>query len=639
MVNTQTEKTLKGATKTFMAFGPTLHYSHKNVQRYWLFTAAVFGLGCLFWSKIVSGSFWSFNLQELVFTEFWRLDRFIVAGVSIFEYPWQIFVLGLLMGIFAIVPVLISQLLSFSYSFLLILEVFFLANLPGLAICLLISCIAVACRPLRFRSRFTAIALCTAPQLLYWGFCGGARGVEPIKWEFSFAPWVCAWLISLTIAGLVLGIGHFTRYRPGFVFLFASVFFILAVVTFRTRIGFDELDYQLYIAKNNPEHVREFHDHNITEALDKTIRDPAVRSILTGFFYPDEPIPLRKELKREIQIQLSYDRWPSWFIAPEELKYQEKKQWLDQQFELFINPPKSWWMPIFFYTEFKKRRSICGKMPIALYYKALLNEYGPDTTMLGQKEILHFYNDYPRERSRDIWYRLYRDFGNSPESLEARWRIAKHWAGQGRFEQADRLLAEAQAKLGERYKQVQKQQTEENNLFGLFRPPPDSAMTVVRLDDLKRRLDCLRNLIGPQNRIQEADVKKRLAEFVMLNPYRYDYSQYLDELLEKMDKNDPLRDNVLLAKAKLIADEQLQAEKLNQLHKEYQDTDGGMQALYELALLKIGMWRRQGEATTEQKKKLLADARATLTSFISLYPDNIYSEQAQRNLDGLPKVE
>jgi len=630
--------------KSFMAVGPTLHYSHRNVQTCWLFTVVTFGLACLFFSKIVSGSFWSFNFQALTFPENWRLNQFIIGGVSIFEYPWMILVLGLLMGIFAVVPVLISQLLSFSYSLPLIAEVFFLANLPGFAICLLISCIAVACRPLRFRSRFTAIVLCTAPQLLYWGCCGGAKGVEPIKWGFSFAPWVCAWLIGLAIAGLVLGIGHFTRYRPGLVWTFTTVFLLLAILTFEIRIGFDELDYHLYVAKNNPEYVSEFHDHSITEALDNTIKDPAVRSILAGFFYPTEAIPLRKELKKEIQVQLSYDRWPGWFIMPDELKYQEKKWWLNKQYELFINPPKPWWMPPLLYTEFKKRRSASSRMPIALYYKALLSEYSPDTKLLDQKEILHFYNDWPHERSRELWYRLYQDFESSPESLEARWRIANHWAGLLMFEQADELLAEAQSRLSERLKLLKQEQPQESSLFDPFRPPADSAMTAVKLDELQRKLDHLRNLIGSENlsadrqdRTDEAGTHKRLAEFVMLNPYSADFPLRLDELLEQMGDNDPLRDNILLAKTKLVADEQLRSEQLNQLHEKFQNTDGGMQALYELARLKISLY--QNESKAEQKKKYLAETRALLTSFISLYPGSFCTEQAQKNLNDLPTVE
>ena len=618
MDSKETEKAPIAVSKSFMAVGPTLHYSHKNVQRCWLLAVAAFGVSCFFWSKIATDSFWSFDIQAATRPEFWHLGQTIISGVSIFEYPWQIVVLGLLMGILSIVPVLISQLMSFGYSFPLILAVFFLANLPGFAICLLVSCIAVACRPLRFRSRFVAIALCTAPQLLYWGYFGGVRGVEPIKWGFSFAPWIFAWLDGLTIAGFVLGIGHYTRYRPGLVWIFTTITLVLAVVVFEVTIGFDELDYQLYVTKNNPEHISEFHDHSITEALDRTTRDPVIKKYLEGFFYPADPIALREELKREIQIKLSYDRWPSWFIRPQELEYQAKRQWLFEQYDLFIS------------KRFNSRR-----MPIALYCKALLSEYSPDINVLGQKEILRFYSDYPYERSREIWWTLYWDFGNSPESLEARWRIAKHWASRGMFEQANELLVQAETMLAaERSKLLEKEQTSDESLFGLFRLPADSVMTVPKLNELQRRLDQLQTLIGHENRTDEAGSIERLAEFAMLNPNASDYSQRLDGLLKQIEEKDRLRDNIRLAQAKLVADEQLRAEKLSELHKESDKTDGGMLALYELGLLKIGLY--QGQSNSEQKKKYLADARATLESFLNLYPASFCAEQVKKNLDGLP---
>ncbi len=623
MDNKQAEKTPEVALKSFMTVGPTLHYSHKNVQRCWLLAVVAFGISSSFWSKILTGSFWAFSFGAVTSPELMSLGQAVTTGVSIFEYPWQILVLGLLMGILAIVPVLISQLMSLSYSLPFILAVAFLANLPGFAICLLISCVAVACRPLRFRSRFTAIALCTAPQLLYWGYFGGAKVIEPIKLGFSFTPWICAWLIGLGIAGLVLGIGHFTRYRPGLVWTFTSLFLVIAFATFEVKIGFDELDYQLYVAKNNPEQASEFHDHSITKTLDKTVTNPAVRKYLAGFFYPTEPIPLRTELKTEIQIQLSrHDRWPSWFVVPKELMYQAKRQWFFEQYDLFIT-----------------RRSRSRRMPIALYYKALLSEYSPDIEVLEQKEVLHFYSDYQYERSREIWYRLYSEFGQSPESLEARWRIAKHWAGQGKFEQADKLLAEAQTMVAERLKLLEKEQTQGGTFFGPFRPPVDSAMTAFKLDDLQRKLNQLRNLISSENKTGELASAERLAKFVVLSPHASDYARQLGGLLAQMNDNDPLRDNVLLARTKLIADEQLRAEKLDQLHKEFQDTDGGVQTLYELGLLKISLWRQQSESNLEQKKKYLADARATLTSFISLYPDSFCAEQVKKNLDDLPTVD
>jgi hypothetical protein len=61
-----------------------------------------------------------------------------------------------------------------------------------------------------------------------------------------------------------------------------------------------------------------------------------------------------------------------------------------------------------------------------------------------------------------------------------------------------------------------------------------------------------------------------------------------------------------------------------------------MQALYELCLLKIHFWQQQDAASTEQKKKYLADARATLTEFMRMYPNSFPAEQVKKNLASLP---
>jgi len=629
----ESEKTPK-APKTFLTVGPTLHYSHRNVQRYWLLAAFVFSLACLFWSRLVMGRFWAFDFVVRGIPGFWELGRHTITGVSIFEYPWQIIVLGLLMGILAVVPVLTAQLMSFGHSFIFILAVFFLANLPGFAVFLVVSCLAAAARPLRFRSRIIAIALCLAPQLAYWGAFGGARGVEPLEWGFSFAPWIWAWLTGMTIAGLVIGIGHYTRYKPGLIWVFTTTTLLLALGVFVWKIGFDELDYQLYVAQNNPEEVPEFRDRSIRDALDRTITDPTEKEYRLGFSYPSEPIPLREELKREIQMQLAQDRWPSWLILPEELLYQAKRDRLNEQYARFIRPPRPGWMPPALHREIVVRRSRSNRMPIALYYKALLNEYSPDLRRIQQEETLHFFSDYPQERASRIWFRLYNDFGDSPESAEARWRGARQLAGQKELKKARELLDEADRIVQRQLAVDQKlEAATSDSLFSAFRSPPDTVMTAQKLRDLLRRIHELRTLIGQENLAGGEEALERVAEFVMLNPHSLDYEARLDLLLDRLDEKDPLRDNLLLEKAKLIADDQGRAERLSELSREFQGTDGGMQAMYELSRLHLRTYQR------EPKKESLLQATNMLTSFLSLYPESFYATQVRKNLDGLPKPE
>jgi len=625
--------------KPFLAVGPTLHYSHSNVFRCWVLGFLWFLVTCFFWSKLFTDSFWSFDILFFKQDEFWRLGRYVLSPLSIFEYPWQILVLGLLMGVISVVPILVSQLLSFSYSIPFVLAVFFIANLPTYAILLLICCIAAACRPLRFRSRFVAIALCTGPLVIYWGLFGGARNVEPIKWGFSFAPWIFAWLTGLVIAGGVLGIGHFTRYRPGLIWTAALLVLVISAVVFKSEVGFAELAYQRYVAGNNPEEVPEFHDHSITEALDITITDPAFRRYLSSFFYPVEPILLRMELKKEIQSQLVYDRWPSWFAAPDALQYQARRQQLLAHYERFINPPRRWWAPRFFYDRFINSVMRRQRMPIALYYKALLSEYSPDIRLLSQKEVLHFYSDYPHRASLPIWYQLYEQFGDSGESIEARWRIAMRWAGQGKFAKANELISQALYLLEEKLKRQTDSQDNADSIFAVFRQPVASAMTTFKLTELQRRLKQLRELISSHNQGTDEQSRNRLARFVMLNRHNEDYLNRLENLPAKSDKPDVLADNIALAQALLIKDLQLRAEKLKHLTGEFKNTDGGIQAIYELGLLKVRLWQALPEGDMAGKKKCLKDARNVLTNFIDLYPKSIFAEQAQQLLTKLPPVQ
>ncbi len=613
----QGDKTPNSAPKSFMTAGPTLHYSHTNVLRCWLLAFAVYCLTCLLWSKVLTGSLFSCDLDSLTSISFWQLGKVIAAPISIFEYPWQILVLGTLMAILAMVPVLISQLMSFSYSILFILAAALLAGLPGLAAALLLSSVAVACRPLRFRSRFIAVALCTAPLLLYWGYFGAVKGAEPLQFGFSFAPWVCAWLTGLAMAGVVLAVGHFTRYKPGLVWLVTLLVFVAAAVEFEIKVGSDELDYQLYVAKNDPEKISEFRDRSVKDALDRTVASRADVGYLEFYFYPDEPIALRAALKREMQEKLMWERWPTWFVVPDELKFAEKRLSLFDEYDKFITlRPRS-------------RRTA-----IALYYKGLLNEFSPDTEVFGRTETLHFYSDYPQDRSRAIWHELYSNFGDSPESIEARWRVARSWAGQGRFENANKLLAEAQAMSLERLAKLQQPDDKPDGFFSLFTAPPDSVMSELKLTELIVRIEQLRILIGPENQQNGDGEAERLATFVMLNPHSPDYPMSLGELLRKTRDNDPLRDNIFLAQIKLIPDEETRADKLNQLHNDFPHSDAGTQALYELARLKLRLY--QAESDQAVKNRRLAETRDILANFVNLHPDSIFSAQAKKNLAALP---
>lgn len=611
-------------SKSFMTAGPALHYSHTNVHLCWGLSIAVYLIACFFWSRLLIGEDLSVSLLGLFRPELWNIGRFVDLPLSIYEYPWQIVVLGVLMGILATLPVLTSQLLSFRYSIPMILSVMLVSRLGLFGIFLLVSCIAVACRPLRFRSRFISLALCMAPQVAYWAIWGGYQSIDPIRWGFSYAPWLYAWLTGLFMAAVILAVGHYNRYKPGAVWF--TGFILLAVTSwlFYDKIGFSELDYQLYVAGSSPEEVEEFSSHSLTETLDDIIQDESTRSWLQGHFYPADTLQLREKLKADIQSQLVYGNWPQWILKqlPEPFLYQAKRQTLLRQYERFIDKwPKS------------------NRMPIVLYYKALLLEMYPHIRQFGQTEILRFHSDYPYYENILIWQKLYDAFPGSPEALEARWRIAMHEAGRGKFEKAEELCDVAISLIGAEIQRNEGQTTNASSgLFSAFNRPAKTIMTASKLRDLTFRLKRLRLLINRENYSDTPQSKQRLAEFVMLNPYRLDYDGKLVTLLAATDAADPLRDNILLAQALIQPDPALKIQKLTEITETFPTADAAIQAFYEMAVIKISVWKN-AQIQSDTKKNALSEARTLLTKLTTDYPNTLWAEQSQNLLNTLPVSE
>ena len=633
MPETHSAKTTPAAApvKSFMTAGPTLHYSHTNVLWFWGLSIVVFLLVCYFWhllmpippetEETVSTLIHPENLYKLLV---FQLGDMITKPISIYEYPQQIIVLGILMGILAIFPVLISQLLSFRFSIPLVLSIMIITKLYLFGLLVLISCIAVACRPLRFRSRFISIALCMAPQLVYWAVWGGYSTSDPVRWGFSFAPWIYAWLSGLTMAAIVLGIGHYTRYKPGLNWLTCLLFLGIAFFLFQQFIGFAELDYHRYVAGNNPEDIIEFHEQSITGTIDRVIEDNFLRSRLEGRFYPTESGELRQKLKEEVQVFLDfYDHWPEWFRRkmPDELKYQVKRQSLLIEYDKFIQRwPGS-----------EKR------MPTALYYKAILSEFHPDVRLIADRGLLRFYSDYPFEDNILKWQELYDNYAVSPESIKARWRLAKDLAGQGEFDKAATYCQVARDMVKDLIvPETQEVPAEESDsIFAVFQKPPETVMTQFKLYDLNLRLQELEWLISEENRGEDIESAARLSEFVMLNPYEMNYVARLDGLLAQMPENDPLRDNVLLEKAKRTVNLGLRTDMLEDLVEQYPERDTYIETSYELALSDIQLWRKS-DLPPEDKKERLAKGLQILSELVADNPDCPFSRLARSTLQSIP---
>ncbi len=630
MTEESTVKATSGAApaKSFMTAGPTLHYSHTNVLWLWFLAVVVYVTACTFWYAIIVGGPISIGLLEFADISPFDLGHYAVTPISIYEYPWQIVVLGILMGILAVAPVLVSQLLSFRYSIAMVLAVMFIAKLYLFGVFVLISCIAVASRPLRFRSRFISLALCMAPQLIFWAIWGSDSTADPVHLGFSFAPWIYAWLSGLTMAAVILGGGHFTRYKPGLNWLICLCFLGVAFSIFQRQIGFAELDYHRYIAGSDPADAIEFQDQSISDTLDRVFADTSQRSHLEGqFFKFNDPAELRLKLKGNIQDLLTYNNlWPGWFRKkmPARLQYQKRRQTLLAEYEKFI----------------ARWPGNQERLPTVMYFRAMLNETRPDVRGIVDQEMLRFYSDYPFADNNSDWRELFERFSESPESIEARWRIAIDKASKGEFDVAEEICQTAGSMIEDVLDEHFVSQVEESSsIFAAFQQPASTVMTPFKLHDLQLRFRRLQSLINKENQGDDDDSRERLAKFVTLNPHNErGYAISLDRLLENASEDDGLRDNLLLAKAMLVDDIQRRSQLLGELAREYPQRDAGIQAQYEWGMAKIKLWKHP-DGPEKEKKKLLTDSRTILSDFVEKHPDCPFSEQAQKMLDALPQLQ
>lgn len=611
-----------------MTAGPTLHYSHANVNGCYFLSICIYYFTSVFWSKLLTGC-----LLFPVFPGPFHLENLIIAPLSIYEYPAQIFVMGLLLGILIAVPILASQLLSFKFSLFYIMILTFIAGLPGLAFAVLIGAFAAAIRPLRFRSRIISFVLCISPTILYFTFFGGAKNAESLRWALSYAPWADGLLTALAIAGIILLVGHFTRYRPSLIWFFSFAVFVTTIFVFQDGVNLSELDYQLYIAENNPDTIKEFQDNSITAALDDVLKSPQRKSYFQPPFYPIDTIALRGVLKKEIQNRLLLDRWPEWFDDTGVFAYQSRKRQLLAEYEKFITPEKQWWKPEIIHSTLLKGRARIRRMPIALYYKAMLSELSPELNTLLEKETLHFYDDYPNRENLPIWHRLYSEFADSPESIEARWRIANHLADMGEFNHTQEMINESLAMIDKETERAAKESSTAST-DTIFSKPARTVITDYDLKKLRRKFLYLQTLITENIGTGEKN-KKLLAQFIILNPHDILYKSQIEYLLEQAGDSSPLRDNLLFAQAMLISDAIQRADQLGKIAKEYPSTDGGIQAKFEQASLKLTIWKEH-QLSDKEKEKYLTEAQSGLQKFLKDYPNTYLAEQAQEKLAALP---
>jgi len=300
---------------------------------------------------------------------------------------------------------------------------------------------------------------------------------------------------------------------------------------------------------------------------------------------------------------------------PARLQYQIRRQALLAEYEIFI----------------ARWPGNQERLPTVMYFRTMLNEIRPDVRNIVDQEMLRFYSDYPFADNNLDWRELFERFPKSPESIEARWRIAMDEAGKGNFDVAEEICQAAGSMIKTILDELSASQAKESpSIFAAFQQPAPAVMTPFKLYDLQFRFHKLQSLLSEENRSDD------LAEFLRLNPHDgRSYAVGLNGLLEKVSADAGLRDNLLLAKAMRVDDIHRRLQLLEELAKQYPQSDAGIQAQYERGVAKIKLWKSP-DSSEEEKQQLLIDSHAILSDFIEKYP-GLFSEQAREKLQTLPQ--
>ncbi len=614
--------------------GPTMASSRRLYTGYWLITLVLFVFLNMFDLRLRLGVWIRLNGPY----ESIPLIPQLLAPLSLFHYPSQILIKASVMAMLCTVPILIALLYNLLYALPFIAVVFFLGLNPILTLCLFFSCAAASFEPLRFKSKFVAFLLCLLPEMLYWAFFSGENPeTDILRWAVLYSPWALAFLLCLLLAGGVILIGHFLRYRPGILMPIFGLMLASTILFFNYSVGMNERDYQDQVAQNSPWLVPEFQNLNILPLLEEEL---VQRKKQTPYLTDDQ---ILKQLRME--WRWAFLSGSTLSIAPDQttefagprfpLAKRKITQILDRYSDIRDGKIEQ-----FIQTHKHQKR-----LPDALYFQALYFDMRTDQRRLRDEDMLSFYFDVPSPESMPLWQELLKRFPDSDVSIEARWRLARRLAEQKpasaeesfQYEQALKLLDEAEQKCRLKLLQIQKETgfrfLRRFGLDTVITPPPPT-ITGEQWLNLQFRIYKLKSLISPENRTGHVRHEERLAEFVSLDPRQFGYQAKLKNLLLDSPQPDPLLDNIELAEAMLLQDPEERIVRLNDLIKQYKDRDGGIEASLQLALEMLQ--QKNTEIHPADRQTLLLRAREQLQSVIKAKPDSFWADYARTLLQNNP---
>lgn len=598
----------------------------------WVVNLSLYAMLNMFYLRVKTGLWLQlegpYNTETLIPT--------LLSPLNIFQFPDYIIVTALLMGLLCTVPILTAQLYNFFYAIPFLFAVFFLGHNTILTFCLTVSCAAVSFEPLRFKSKFVAAISALLPEVLYWVFFSGPNPQQDaLRWAVLYAPWAIALLVCVTLSGVILGLGHFLRYRPGVLMPIFGFLLAGTVWYFHLSIGMNERDFQAEVYRYNPRLVADFQDRSIKGLLEEEL----------ALQQKQAPFLSAELLTRQIRME-----W-RWAFNPNvnsvsgnsiELSGWNPMAMARAEASRFVFAKIT---SSTYFDHFIKNHPGDPREADTLYYKALIVDIKVDSQALRDEDMLRFYDNVPGIHSQAIWNDIIKRFGQSEVAVEARWRMARLLAGGNpensditkNFDDALELLRQGR-KLCRQFIAGRKKTTKRsffwNSRLGAIFTPPAPTVSDEELLALRDRIERLILLISPENRTSRQSNDIRLSKFVGLDTCQFNYEDKLKELMLNAPKPDPLVDNIELAQAMVEKDPNDKRARLTDIIKRYPQRDAGLQAMLELA--RILLEDRKSSEHRADRQNLRQKSLELLNNIISSRPDSYLAREAQKIIDDNP---
>jgi len=559
---------------------------------YYLIHLAAFAAVNAFWRYLATGRWVDFRPAAYYRDLTTPLGEIFRHPLDILAYPWMIFVMGLLVGLLALVPILIAVLYRSQRSVPFVLIVAALGHAPVLALAVAIGCALASRSSIRNEMPFLASVLGLVPAAAYFALSAVAgvdtAAVLPLQRWAVYAPFLIAFVSAVLTGAIVLGLARLTGLRSGPICLTLVLLLAAPVAMFYLRIGADELDYALIVNRLQV-------DGSLFE--DEALGPWARRNAAEGL----NPRTMRERVWEDLR---------------------SRRNRLLERCDRFL-----------------ARHAASPRSSAVMWLRAQAMSLQLDEVALSGG-LIKYAPSFPLPASQKAWEALRRDQPTSPQAILADWRLGEMafraiWEERAAdpnalVRKADECLQRARQALREMFPAAAEEEPASVTRL-MFAPPTDVPSREYFLG-AKEAVERLLWLVEENRVLTDPNSAEALGAYLAVNPKLPDYFQRLGSLLSdktRQRERTAMGDNLKLAVALQTPDLYERADQLIQLAKD-ERTDAAIVANFELGKFAL--------RTAEDPARLLIQDLKTPEQYFQIViaaPPNPYRQKAAKLLASL----